>query len=72
MEVTSIQKSMLLTNVLVDEIRANLSGLLPYKMADLLKGFKYLAYRLKPNCYRISDWFWILNRIEARIGHWCN
>ena len=27
---------------------------------------------LKPNCNRIVDWNSMLNKVDARIGNWCN
>jgi hypothetical protein len=33
-------------------------------------GLKYLGFFLKPNDYKVSDWIWLLQKIEKRVGHW--
>ena len=33
-------------------------------------GFKYLGFFLKPNNYRVKDWFWHIKKIEKRISNW--
>ena len=33
-------------------------------------GFKYLGYMLKTNCYRISNWHWLIKKVENRITNW--
>ena len=44
----------------------------PFQVQDLGHGFKYLGYYLKPNNYRNEDWWWLLRKMEKRIGQWCN
>jgi len=45
--------------------------LLPFPMDSMDKGFKYLGYFLKPNCYHSEDWCWLLRKMEKRVGLWC-
>jgi len=35
-------------------------------------GFKYMGYFLKANCYRIVDWYKLVNKFEKRIIHRTN
>jgi hypothetical protein len=30
------------------------------------------GFLLKPNCYKVEDWCWLLKKFEKRIDHWCN
>ena len=39
----------------------------PVKSSPLDLGFKYLGYMLKPNCYQISYWNWLIKKVENRI-----
>jgi hypothetical protein len=34
------------------------------------QGLKYLGFFLKPNCYRIGDWSWLIRKIEKKINNW--
>ena len=45
-------------------------GLFPFRATTMEEGLKYLGFNLKPNCYCKSDWYWLLERIEQRIGKW--
>ena len=44
--------------------------LLPYNMALISSGFKYLGFRLKPIGYRTADWSWLVERFENKTKHW--
>ena len=39
----------------------------PVKSFPLDLGFKYLGYMLKPNFYQISDWHWLINKLEIEL-----
>ena len=43
---------------------------LAFEVLPLDNGFRYLGFYLKPNNYLISDWHWLLRRIESRVGFW--
>jgi len=38
-------------------------------MTRLECGLKYLGFYLKPNDYEVSDWIWLLHKIEKGVGH---
>lgn len=38
--------------------------------AHMDDGFTYLGYRLKPSCYRILDWKWIIDKFESKLTNW--
>jgi hypothetical protein len=40
------------------------------QVLDFEEGMKYLGYYLKENNHRVSDWNWIIQKIEKRIGCW--
>ena len=46
--------------------------LFPFEVKYLDVGFKYLGYFLKPNNYIKEVWFWLVKKVEKRIGHRCN
>ena len=39
---------------------------------DLDGWIKYLGFHLKHNIYRFEDWYWLYNKLEAKISVWCN
>ena len=43
---------------------------MPFIFEDLDYGFKYLGYYLQPNFYRVSNWFWLIKKVEAKFGLW--
>jgi hypothetical protein len=43
-----------------------------YNFLEISIGLRYLGYFLKPDCYKVTDWHWILIKFEKRITHWCN
>lgn len=40
----------------------------PYTLQYLDDGLKYLGFRLKPLHYRITDWTWLVAKIERRLN----
>jgi len=38
----------------------------------LSEGFKYLGYYIKSESYKVTDWNWLVGKVEKRIRHWCN
>lgn len=36
----------------------------PFKILKFDLILKYMGFHLKPNCYRLEDWFWILEKLE--------
>jgi hypothetical protein len=51
---------------------SQLKEILPYEVKSLEEGFKYLGLFLKPNCYSVNDWRWLLIKVEKRISNWCH
>jgi len=41
-------------------------------MGNFDHGIKYLGYFIKANNYLVSDWQWLLNKMDYRIRTWCN
>ena len=37
---------------------------------NIEEGMKYLGFYLKPNCYRVADWNWMIQKIEKIISNW--
>ena len=68
----SSNKSLILKNEIYDKVENRLSLIILYKFESLENGFKYLGYFLSPNEYHVPKRLWLLNRIESRIGLWCN
>ena len=51
-----------------DTLDPDIYTLFPVSFYHFDEGLTYLGYRLKPNCYRVGDWTWLIDRIESRIG----
>ena len=66
----SNEKSFFLFSEIDDDTRFYIHSLLPYKMAPITVGFKYIGYRLKPLGYCANYWRWIINNFETRISNW--
>ena len=64
---TSLQKSSFLYHNVSDASLTQIQGLFPFKGYPLDKGIKYLGFILKPNCYGIEDWKWLVKKIENKI-----
>jgi len=45
--------------------------LFPINHKCIDEGIKYLGFQLKPNGYNKSDWLWLIERVENKIGLWC-
>jgi len=39
---------------------------------DLQEGLKYLGLRLKVDRYKLTDWIWLITKVEKRINIWCH
>jgi hypothetical protein len=64
------QKSCFLYNCIEEELLKEIVVLFDIQSAHLDHGMKYLGFFLKPNDYRASDWLWLVQKIEKRIGNW--
>lgn len=42
----------------------------PFTLHPLDDGFRYLGYILKPHCYKITNWIWLVATIERRLNIW--
>jgi hypothetical protein len=47
-------------------------SIFPFGYHAISLGLRYLGYFLKPDCYKATDWNWLLIKFEKRIAHWCN
>jgi hypothetical protein len=45
---------------------------MPYEVKSIDEGFKYLGFFLKPNCYSVNDWRWLIIKVEKIISNWCH
>jgi len=68
----NVNKSCFLQKGIDEAILQRISGILPYRSDDFRKGFSYLGYFLKPNCYLVKDWLWMVSKFEKKILHWTN
>ena len=66
----SMEKSSFLYQDVDEGTQCQIAQLLPYIMAPIQIGFKYLGFRLKPLGYRSSDWNWMVERFENKIKNW--
>jgi hypothetical protein len=55
----------------IDTLNA-IKDVLTFPSKDLALGFNYLGYFLKLDNYKVVDWYWLIDKFEARIKHWCN
>jgi hypothetical protein len=70
--VINVQNSIFLYAGVSSEILQSLKYLLQISFKELDVGFKYLGYLMKPNCYKLEDWQWLIDKFETKINHWCN
>lgn len=61
----------ILFNNISDVIMSSIDYIFPYKMASIDHGLCYLGYQLKPNCYSVDDWSWLIKKFEKHISYWC-
>ena len=66
----SPQKSMFLEAGWTAKELVVLKDFMPYDVTSVDSGFKYLECFLKPNCYKKTDWFWLVRKFEKRIVSW--
>jgi hypothetical protein len=38
-----------------------------YNFLEILVGLRYLGYFLKPDCYKVVDWRWLLIKFEKKL-----
>eukprot|EP00253_Pinus_taeda_P026822 PITA_26822 len=69
MEVNAAKSSITMTGTSVNESHtANMA--FPYSTQPLERGLKYLGYWLKPTSQKITDWVWLVSKIEKRLSCW--
>ena len=66
----NIEKSFSYIHKIKLDCLLELKALFQFKVEKMEIGFKYLVFFLKPNNYRVKDWFWIIKKIEKRISNW--
>jgi hypothetical protein len=69
MEVNCQKSCFLFNNMEVERIE-RLEDIYEIPLVHLGCGLQYLGFNLKPNDYKVSDWLWLLQKIEKRVGHW--
>lgn len=65
-------KLMFLEFGMEENLLAKIKNIFPFQVYNIDKSFKCLGYYLDPNNYHKYDWWWLLRKVEKRIGHWCN
>jgi hypothetical protein len=66
------QKSIFLATGVRDAFLLELKSLFGFDFRDLVAGFNYLGYYIKPSSYKAKDWSWLFEKFERRIQLWCN
>jgi len=70
--IINYEKSVLIPHNISQHIQAHIHTLFPTRTGSFDTGLKYLGYFIKPNKYCVSDWKWLLNKVDHRINTWCN
>jgi hypothetical protein len=63
-------KSVFIAQNIEPNLRSFLLSEFKIHIESLDQGMKYLGFSLKPNSYRVSDWSWLIKKIEKKIGNW--
>jgi hypothetical protein len=66
MEINFEKSSMIYHNWPNEEIR-QVQRIFPTPARRMDEGLKYLGFYLKPDKYRITDWLWMIKKIEGCI-----
>jgi len=67
----SAKKHALYHNSTNEGLLSSIQTIMPYQLATIDSGFKYLGFFLKPNGYQLEDWKWLLRKINQNISLWC-
>jgi len=67
---TDCNKSKLYYNLIDQNIVVALENLFGISAEHIDSGLKYPGFFLKPNDYRVSDWRWLVQKMEKKLGHW--
>jgi hypothetical protein len=59
----NVNKTNFFTNTIPIEVLDHMDENLPYEHKELVEGFKYLGFDLKPNSYSHEDWLWLVKKI---------
>jgi len=65
-------KSILISSSENMEVIECISRLFNVQVSLLDRGLTYLGFCLKPNCYRIMDWYWLVEKFEKHFSLWIN
>jgi hypothetical protein len=68
----NISKSSIYFSNIEAETWNNMVDLLAFPTFQLEDGLKYLGLTLKKNKYGISNWKWLLSKVEKSVTFWCN
>jgi hypothetical protein len=63
------QKSFFLAHNIEPSLEKRIQSTYNTKFINFDEGMKYLGFYLKPNCYKVSDWNWLIQKIEKRINN---
>ena len=50
----------------------SIHNLFPAQIDSFEHGLKYLGYYIKANCYYVSDWQWLIRKVDNKIRTWSN
>ena len=65
----SVEKYYFLINNVSNDVMEELKEHFPFKTEALEGGFKYLGFWLKPLDYRVTDWSWLIKKIDCKINN---
>jgi len=55
-----------------EESMTLLSNMFHFTIKVLKEGLQYMGFTIKPNKYGITNWSWIISKVEKKFNHWCN
>ena len=61
--VINIEKSSMEYIEFLEELKQIAKEIIPFPTVPITKGFKYLGFFLKPNCYSFQDWVWLYKKV---------
>jgi len=64
------QKSRFLAHNIDPSLEQRIQLAFNIQFINIEEGMKYLGFYLKPNCYRVADWNWMIQKIEKIISNW--
>jgi hypothetical protein len=64
------RKSTLSINNMEADVLNFYRSIFHFEVRDIDSSLKYLGFQLKSNCYKKSDWIWLIAKLEKRLKVW--